>query len=263
MKQIIALWATPRSVSTAFERMMIQRGDFQVLHEPFSESFYFSADAASDRYTDVSERPLKDFQLVLDRIFKIAQRQPVFFKDMAYHMSGHAEREILAHFESAFIIRDPAQALPSLHHLWPDFTLEETGYEQQYRLFKKVSEIKGAPPVVIDAKNLIGHPEQCVRAYCEAVGLAFMPQALQWESGERKEWKLWQKWHKDAAKSRGFERRRNRRYLSIDEDERLAGAYEVCRPFYEEMYRSRLQPIDSSTARKNSSSNMASQAGSR
>lgn len=263
MKKIIALWAIPRSVSTAFERMMMQRGDLKVLHEPFSESFYFSADAPSDRYTDVSEKPRKDFRLVLDQIFKIAQTRPVFFKDMAYHMNGRAEREILVHLESTFIIRDPAQALPSLHHLWPDFSLEETGYEQQYRLFKKVSAIKDAPPVVVDAKDLIGRPERCVRAYCEAVGLAFMPEALEWESGERKEWKLWRKWHKDAAKSRGFERRRNSQYLSIEEDERLSRAYEICRPFYEEMYRNRLQPSDSSTARENGGSKKSVQAGSR
>ena len=31
--RILALWAVPRSVSTAFERMMAQRGDFEVLHE--------------------------------------------------------------------------------------------------------------------------------------------------------------------------------------------------------------------------------------
>ena len=30
------LWATPRSRSTAFFRMMAERGDFTVVHEPFS-----------------------------------------------------------------------------------------------------------------------------------------------------------------------------------------------------------------------------------
>ena len=30
------LWAVPRSGSTAFFRMMAERGDFTVVHEPFS-----------------------------------------------------------------------------------------------------------------------------------------------------------------------------------------------------------------------------------
>ena len=32
---VIALWAHSRSASTAFLRMMIERGDVAVLHEPF------------------------------------------------------------------------------------------------------------------------------------------------------------------------------------------------------------------------------------
>ena len=32
---IIALWSHPRSMSTAFERIMRSRGDLDCLHEPF------------------------------------------------------------------------------------------------------------------------------------------------------------------------------------------------------------------------------------
>ena len=31
----VALWAVPRSISTAFERVFVERDDFEVLHEPF------------------------------------------------------------------------------------------------------------------------------------------------------------------------------------------------------------------------------------
>ena len=40
MKKIVALWAVPRSTSTAFEWMMRQRGDMVCLHEPFGEAWY-------------------------------------------------------------------------------------------------------------------------------------------------------------------------------------------------------------------------------
>ena len=39
MEKILALWAVPRSTSTAFERMMRERGDFWVVDEPFGLSF--------------------------------------------------------------------------------------------------------------------------------------------------------------------------------------------------------------------------------
>ncbi|MEL7172405.1 MAG: hypothetical protein AAFN05_05495, partial [Pseudomonadota bacterium] len=40
MHPIVALWAVPRSTSTAFEWMMRQRGDMTCFHEPFGEAWY-------------------------------------------------------------------------------------------------------------------------------------------------------------------------------------------------------------------------------
>ena len=34
MNKIVPLWSVPRSISTGFERMMFERGDFKVIHEP-------------------------------------------------------------------------------------------------------------------------------------------------------------------------------------------------------------------------------------
>ena len=83
---IIALWAVPRSVSTAFERMMAARGDFQVFNEPFSRAYYFGPDRVSTRYP--AEEPCDDHdpEKVRDRILAAAEEGPVFFKDMAYHI---------------------------------------------------------------------------------------------------------------------------------------------------------------------------------
>ncbi|MCP4301768.1 MAG: sulfotransferase family protein, partial [Gammaproteobacteria bacterium] len=45
MHKILALWATPRSTSTAFEWMMRMRGDMTCFHEPFGEAWYQGEDA--------------------------------------------------------------------------------------------------------------------------------------------------------------------------------------------------------------------------
>ena len=45
----VALWAVPRSISTAFERVFVERGDFEVFHEPFS-AYYYSTERQSDRF---------------------------------------------------------------------------------------------------------------------------------------------------------------------------------------------------------------------
>ena len=40
MNPIVFLWAHPRSMSTAIERVMRERGDFECLHEPFLHHYY-------------------------------------------------------------------------------------------------------------------------------------------------------------------------------------------------------------------------------
>jgi hypothetical protein len=35
----------PRSISTAFERVFVERDDFEVLHEPFSDAYYYGPTA--------------------------------------------------------------------------------------------------------------------------------------------------------------------------------------------------------------------------
>ena len=40
MNTILAFWVHPRSLSTAFERVFLERADFRVLHEPFSALYY-------------------------------------------------------------------------------------------------------------------------------------------------------------------------------------------------------------------------------
>jgi len=55
--KILALWATLRSTSTAFETMMRERGDLLALHEPFSRYFYLSEERKSDRYVGSEINP--------------------------------------------------------------------------------------------------------------------------------------------------------------------------------------------------------------
>ena len=52
MNKIVALWAVPRSTSTAFEWMMRQRGDLDCLHEPFGEAWYQGEAPLWPRFTE-------------------------------------------------------------------------------------------------------------------------------------------------------------------------------------------------------------------
>lgn len=241
MKKILALWAAPRSTSTAFERMMQQRGDFLVLDEPFGLYFHYSEERKSDRYPEVAMNSAYNFQPLLQDLTDKAQHQPVFIKDMARFICDRADEDFISHFDHTFIIRHPAKALPSLFAIWPDFQLHEAGYAELYQLFEQVKTVLGKTPPVIDSDDLIQKPEATVKSYCQAVGIPFIPQSLTWEKEIPLKIHQWEgSWHSEVQSSRGFEKYPKKDPVSIEDNEHLQKAYEFCLPYYEKLYEYRL-----------------------
>jgi hypothetical protein len=231
----LALWAVPRAASTAFERMVIERGDHTVLDEPFSEHYYLGPEKVSARFAEV--RPGAEPAAILGRIEEAATRGPLFLKDMAYHVAGLASPAFAARFTNTFLIRDPARSLPSLAAMWPDFTDEEAGFDAVAALVAH-AEAAGQDPVVIDSDDLCRAPQRVVAAWCERVGLPFVPEALAWTPGMRPEWVLWPDWYVGTSRSSGF--------LAPSgpppplEGDRVVAAYERCLPVYEALRARRL-----------------------
>jgi Sulfotransferase domain len=227
MTKPIALWAVPRSLSTAFERSFVERDDIEVLHEPFSASYYYGEDRLSDRYSDVEPNAEYNYDRVLAEVLRPHGRR-VFLKDMAYHAKGVMGPEFISNFVNTFIVRDPKYVLSSLYRMWPDFTLEETGYEELYWAFRYATE-RGEDPVVVDAMTFSENPEGILSAYCERVGIPFRADSLSWEPGEVDEWKTWEGWHQKAQQSTGI-RRAERRDPTLPQE--LREAYEHCLPYH-------------------------------
>jgi Sulfotransferase domain len=225
---VIALWTVPRSASTAFERMMMERGDVAVLHEPFSLHYYYGPQKRSTRYDEV--RPEGDVDRILARIDAIAADRPVFVKDMAYHVDALLDRTFAARFVNTFLVRDPAWTLPSLAAQWPDFTDEEAGFEALDRFVDLVSS-SGARPVVIDSDDLRRDPVGVVEGYCRRVGLPFRPDALSWAPGMPAEWGLWEEWHRETAETAGWLPPPVGAPPALPSP-LAAAAYERCRPVY-------------------------------
>jgi hypothetical protein len=223
----IALWAVPRSLSTAFERVFVERDDLEVLHEPFSASYYYGEDRLSNRYSDVEPKAEHNYENVLAEVLEPREKR-VFLKDMAYQAKGVMEPGFIANFVNTFIVRDPKYVLSSLYKMWPDFTLEETGYEDLYWAFRYATEA-GEDPIVVDAMIFSENPRGILATYCEHVGLHFRPEALSWEPGEVEEWKSWEGWHEAAQLSTGI-KPAERRDPALPEA--LQEAYEHCLPYY-------------------------------
>jgi hypothetical protein len=223
----VALWCVPRSLSTAFERVFVEREDFEVMHEPFSAAYYYSEDRQSDRYRDQEYQPEHNYENVVAQIFRPRERR-VFLKDMAYQAKPLLGPEFAARFVNTFIIRDPKYVISSLHKMWPSFSFEETGYEHLYEMYRYATRV-GQDPVVVDAMTFSENPVGVLAAYCDRVGIPFREDSLSWAPGEVSKWKSWEGWHDAAQQSAGIEPARRR-------DPELPGelldVYERCLPYY-------------------------------
>ncbi|MEV5752437.1 sulfotransferase family protein [Actinoallomurus sp. NPDC052308] len=232
---VIMMWAHSRSASTAFLRMMIERGDVAVLHEPFLaliEEGEVSVPAADGgRATARSEEEL------LARLAELGRTRPVFVKEVVdYDYAFVRERsDELAGLTHTFIVRDPKQTISSHYAVKPAVTCAEIGYERLYELFEAVRSATGRVPLVIRAERLVRDPEAVVRSFCAYTGLPFLPEALAWKAGERPEWRRTREWHVDASHSTGFTSRRNTYPVTVDNDTTLKSFYDHHLPFYEQL----------------------------
>lgn len=233
--KIIALWSHPRALSTAFSRMMIERGDFTIIHEPFSNF------CAVKHFMIGGERA-ESFPQLFDALFRCAEQQAVFFKDTTeYHYPEVLSAPgFLGRIVNTFIIRDPRKAIPSHYSVNPKVTLEEIGYEHQFKLFNRVREETRSTPAVIDADDLVAHTPEVVKAFCDKVQIPFIPEALSWESGDRKEWERTKNWHRDVNESTRITYKEKPYAATVDNNETLMRYYRHHLPFYQQMREVRL-----------------------
>ena len=253
MIPILVLWAVPRSTSTAFERMMSQRGDHEIAHEPFGEVWYSMGNDTRPPDSHVQHRPELSYESVWEGLVAAARRGPVFMKDFPHYVThmhdwvipptgpGEAEVPFLDAFNHSFLIRDPAKTLTSMYGQWTDFTLDETGFAEQRQLFDLLTQRTGAPPPAIDADDMLDDPGAVTAAWCEAVGIDFKPEALQWGTTAASEltWYETGTWHANLAESTALSRQK-RDYVSIDHNQLLRDAYAACLPHYQAIHAHRL-----------------------
>ena len=239
MANIVALWAVPRSTSTAFEWMMRQRGDITCLHEPFGEAWYQGEAPLWPRVRDDSLRvPGLTLESVWDTMRNLAKKGPVFSKDFPHYIDHMWDDEMLSHFTHSFLIRNPAMTITSMYDKWPDFHEKEVGFAEQRELVERLMDKTGSPPPVIDSDDLLENPAGIVEAWCKAVGLPFIESALSWEPGARDEVSWWDggSFHANLRNSDGLKPQPRKSYINIDEaPARVQDVYQRVLPHYEFM----------------------------
>lgn len=204
--RILALWSAPRCRSTAFLRMMVERGDFTVVHEPFSQVVDFGTATVGDQMVHGEAELITALRELAERTATFSAG--VFFKDTTdFHYPGLlADSAFLAEATHTFIIRHPAEAIASHFALNPDLGRDEIGFAWLAEIHDAVVEHTGGQPVVIDSDDLVVRPADTVREYCARVGIPFRSEALSWQPGLREEWQKTRPWHESTGQTSGFTR---------------------------------------------------------
>ncbi len=232
--RIIGLWSAPRCRSTAFARMMSERGDYTVLHEPFSHVMNFGE-------SEVGGQVLRSERELIPALRRMADDHPVFFKDTTdfYYPLLLADRSFLADATHTFLIRHPAEAIASHYAMHPGLQRDEIGFAWLAEIYDAVADACGKPPVLVDSDDLVNRPRETIQAYCAAVGIPFIPEALSWRPRMEESWRRTGKWHQTASQTTGFVRTESSRQDEITDEIKanpvLMSYLDYHLPFYEKL----------------------------
>jgi len=205
MHKLIALWSHPRSMSTAMERVMRERGDLTCLHEPFMYHYYIGQ--GRDGFPGFEARPdhPTGYAGIRDMLLEQAAQGPVFFKDMAYYVREEVARDaaFLARLTHCFLIRHPLASILSYHKLDPGLTCREIGLEEEWKLYEAVR-AAGHDAVVVEAETVRAETRATMAALWARIGLDYREAAFDWAAAAPRDWEHVSAWHEEASTSSGI-----------------------------------------------------------
>ena len=213
-KKIIYLISTPRSLSTAFLRMMHARGDCIVMNEP-------SILPQSVRlWRDMYFSGLKRY------VLWEAENKHVFAKELAYHITQHIYQDIdfikNPNVYFVFLIRNPHHSVLSLYKKLKRYVkscdislFDQMGYKELYTIFQYVKQYSVHPCYIVLTEDLYTNSEKIIYELSKHLDIDYKLESLHWDNlGEdfngKEEWsekkpkQFVYHWHSDAIKSTGF-----------------------------------------------------------
>ena len=221
--KIVYLISPPRSLSTAFLRMMEARGDFESIHEP-SLSPYWEIYRNSPRNLLVRKDVPHSFEDVKKLITAKAATTNVFVKEISFSVRNFLLKDTdlikrdNVHF--VFLVRNPHHSVLSFYKKQKSKNLKQVpfsntiGYRDCYELLTHVKQHAVNKPCIIFSEDLYTEPEATIALFCNFLKIPYKVDALAWKNlneasasiswKEFKTKKLLDTWHSDAIKSSGF-----------------------------------------------------------
>lgn len=237
--RLIVLWAPPRSLSTAFVRVIAARGDFTILHEPLCD--LSACGIHSHSHTDHSTQTLKCPAELLDYVKALRAQRAVFIKDTCEfdYRDRLTGTFYMREAQHVFMLRDPEKVINSHYYINPDLTCSEVGYQNLAELYDVVKAESIYPPLFVDADDMILSPERAISKFCRDANLQHLRSALQWKSEHLDVWERTQHWHVDAANSTSIAPIKKHYSTRVDNHPVLHEFYLENMPHYEYLQRER------------------------
>lgn len=218
------MWSGPRNISTAMMRAWENRGDCQVVDEPFYAHYLHTTaldhpmrrevlQSQSRSSTDVIEELLAPLPAGIDCQYQ---------KHMAQHMIGGVETDWYAQVRHAFLIRNPAEMIASYSEKRELTGAADLGLAQQVKIYSLVQNLSERAPPVVDAKDVLDNPEGLLKALCAALDVPFTERMCRWPAGRRNSDGVWAAhWYNAVEKSTRFAPYRKKEFSLDDGQKRV------------------------------------------
>jgi len=239
------MWSGPRNISTAMMRAWGNRPDTAVIDEPFYAYYLERTGKNHPGAAEVIAQGETDWRKVVEQLTgpipESRHKGPshIFYqKQMTHHLLPEIEREWMVDLTNCFLIRDPREVILSYIKKNPEPELEDLGFVQQSEIFEFIRARTNSIPPIVDARDVLEHPERTLRLLCDAVGVEFDKVMLSWPPGLRDSDGIWAKyWYDDVARSTSFQPYKSREGNVPD---RLRETYERCQDCYDRIYKHRI-----------------------
>jgi hypothetical protein len=229
----IAMWSGPRNISTAMMRAWENRGDCQVVDEPFYACYLAATGLQHPMREEVLASQPSEWRAVIEQLTTPLPEgiDLQYQKQMAHHMVVPLDEAWLATARHAFLIRDPLEIVASYARKRGEVTADDIGLAKQVEIYERVGEVTGREPPVIEASDVLRRPEAALRSLCRALDVPFSERMLSWPPGLRESDGVWAPhWYDAVVKSTGFAPYRPR---SVSIPDQLAAVAEASTPHYD------------------------------
>ena len=237
----IAMWSGPRNISTALMRSFENRPDCMVADEPLYAYYLRRTGLQHPGGDEIIAAMDCEWRSVVE---DLCHKEPdsgcsVYYqKHMTHHILPEVELGFTDCLSNCFLIREPRRIIASYLRVRSEFTLEELGFPQQWKLFQRVADKFGEAPPVLDSAQVLQAPEKNLRALCGALGVEFSTKMLQWPAGPRASDGIWAPhWYESVEKSTGFQPTERKPLAELKLPERYEGLCEEADLIYENLYR--------------------------